>query len=292
MGDVRGGRRLAAALVGILLVAPMAVAGQDAPPLPADVPVWPVGHPEIDGRGLKAYEDVRFSMGRAGKSGPLGFGETVEEAAYQLMSLKAEQRDGRDVWVRTARTFRVGNEEPVGQAEIVMDRRTLAPIRSEMQQGENVRTVEYDWVTHQIRSGAGEAPTDVELRLDWAALEAGAHETWMAAIPWKQDMRVMIPSVLAGGGGKWWAVPRVVGQEEVDLGDGESRSAWVVELDWWGMGEAHTTFTPGGGANGTAGSGGKYWVLVDPSPGLPRVVRVRTEASPEVDSVIQIQDHM
>ena len=45
----------------------------------------------------------------------------------------------------------------------------------------------------------------------------------------------------------------------------------------------------GGGANGTGGPGGKYWVLDDPPGGVPPVVRVRTEVDAATDSVIQIQ---
>jgi hypothetical protein len=89
----------------------------------------------------------------------------------------------------------------------------------------------------------------------------------------------------------YWAVPRVVGSEKIDLGDGSPREAWVVELDWWGMGPSNTAenFSPGGGANGTGGTGGEYWVLNEAPANIPAVVRVRTEVNPEADSVIQLQ---
>ena len=85
-------------------------------------------------------------------------------------------------------------------------------------------------------------------------------------------------------------MPRVVGTEEMDLGDGILRPAWVVEMDWWGMGADHATFTPGGGANGTAGTGGKYWVLKDPPEGVPAVARIQTEVDSSTDTVYQVQD--
>jgi len=263
-----------------------------SPPLPTDVPVWMVGHPQLDGRSLEPYSDVRFAMGRAGKEGPLAVGESVQAAAHQAMSLTAETRDGRDVWVRSAATYRAGETEPVVTAEIVMDRATLAPIEARIRQGEAERVTEYDWGAHRVRTynpGGNEGPAD---SLDLLALEAGAHETWMAAIPWRDGLRVMIPSLLAGGGGKWWAVPHVVGSEPIDVGDGVRRDAWVVEMDWWGMGSEQGVYTPGGGVNDTAGSGGKYWVLKDRVAGLPRVVRVRTEVDATADNVVQIQEGM
>ena len=55
------------------------------------------------------------------------------------------------------------------------------------------------------------------------------------------------------------------------------------------MGADHETFTSGGGPNGSAGAGGKYWVLADPRPGVPRVVRIQTEVDANTDSVVQIQ---
>lgn len=278
-----------AALAGLM---PATGLQAQSPPLPTDIPVWLVGHPALDGQTLHPYSGVRFAMGRAGKDGPLAVGESVRAAAHQSMTLAAETRDGRDVWVRSAATYRAGETEPVVTAEIVMDRATLAPIEARLRQGEAERVTEYDWVTHRVRTynpGGNEGPVD---SLDLLALEAGAHETWMAAIPWRDGLRVMIPSVLAGGGGKWWAVPHVVGSEPIDIGDGVRRDAWVVEMDWWGMGAEQGTFTPGGGVNDTAGSGGKYWVLKEHVEGLPRVVRVRTEVDATADNVVQIQAGM
>lgn len=97
--------------------------------------------------------------------------------------------------------------------------------------------------------------------------------------------------IFAATGDKYWAVPRVVGSESFDVGDGTPRDAWVVELDWWGMGAANVAanYSAGGGKNGSGVSGGKYWVLKKPVPGMARVVRVRTEANADNDSVIQMQ---
>lgn len=75
----------------------------------------------------------------------------------------------------------------------------------------------------------------------------------------------------------------------MDLGDGSRHDAWVVELDWWGMGKDQNDFSPGGGVNGTAGSGGKYWVLKNPPDGVPPVVLISTEVAETVDQVMQLQ---
>ena len=277
-------RRFVGALCVGVMTSAVAVEAQNSPPLPTDVPVWMVGHEAIDGRRLEAYSDVSFTMGGTDKNDALRFGERIEPRAVQSMSLTAGERDGRAVWVRSFETARVGDPQVLARGEIVLDRTTLAPLSSRLERGGSVTEIEYDWNQYQVRSSSG----DVEA-VDVMALEAAAHETWVAAVDWSRTESAMVPSILAGGGGKWWAVPRVVGREDVDIGDGERRSAFVVEMDWWGMGAAHTTYTPGGGRNGSAGTGGKYWVLVDPVPGTPRVVRVQTEANENVDSVIQLQ---
>ena len=294
-GGVRHTQRLAFATLAVWLMPALAETGlaqEGPPPIPVDVPLWMVGHGELDGSRLKPYSDVRFALGGAGKDGPLATGDRVEPAAFQVLSLTRERADDRDVWVRVAETYRAGEDEPVARAEIVLDRHTLAPIRSLVEQGGTATTLEYDWGDHRVRQTAPEAEdgSPTEVTLDLMSLEAGAHETWMAALPFREGFRVMIPTLLGVGGGKWWAVPRVTGSADIDLGDGTDREAWVVEMDWWGMGADHATFTPGGGINGTAGSGGKYWVLKEPLPGVPRVVRIRTEVSADRDRVLQIQD--
>jgi hypothetical protein len=260
------------------------VSAQGAPQLPVDLPLWMVGNGAIDGTRLKPYTDVAFSIGGTDKEGPLETGEQIRAAATRLMTLRADRRDGRDVWVRSFSTTRAGDPAVVAQGEIVLDRRTLAPLSSSMGQGDSMTSFEYDWQTYEIRSSSGDAES-----LDLLSLEAGAHEAWVGAIDWTAETRVMIPTILAGGGGKWWAVPHVTGTEDIDLGDGELRRAWVVEMDWWGMGADHDVFTPGGGPNGSAGQGGKYWVLMDPPVGVPPVVRIQTEQNGTVDRVLQIQ---
>ena len=122
-------------------------------------------------------------------------------------------------------------------------------------------------------------------------LEVGAHDVWMAALPLREGFVGRIPTVFASTGTKYWAVPRVVGSEPIDLGDGKPLEAWVVELDWWGMGADNTAenHSRGGGVNDTAGPGGKYWVLKEPPAGVPPVVRVRTEVDAGTDSVVQVQ---
>ena len=265
------------------------VRAQDAPPLPSDLPVWMIGGPHIDGARLQPFEKVRFALGGASKEAPLGLGEKIQEQAWQELTLRAEQIDGRDVWVRSFETFRVGDSLPVASGAVVMDRATLAPLSATLTQQGDTQVFDYDWNTYLIQpSRDGQVAGDPE-SLDLVSLEAGAHEVWVAAVDWSSYSRAMIPTVLAGGGGKWWAVPRLVGTEPVDIGDGVERDAWVVEMDWWGMGRDHGFFTPGGGVNGSAGSGGKYWVLQDAPEGVPAVVRIRTEATPEGDRVNQLQ---
>jgi len=232
------------------------------------------------------YSEARFAMGRSDKSAPPRPSEPVEAAAYQMLSLVEDRVDGRDVWVRSFEIV-LPTGETAAQGSIVLDRSTLAPISASVEQGGSKTTRRYDWDRYVVEETGPDGDGAAE-SMDLSVLEAAAHETWMAAIPWEEGLRVMLPTILAGGGGKWWAVPHVVGSEAIDLGDGVDRMAWVVELDWWGMGKDHQTFTPGGRTNGTAGPGGKYWVVQDPPPGTPPVVRVLTEANEEVDQVIQL----
>lgn len=256
--------------------------GQETPPLPMDVPTWAVGSGEIDGLRLLPYERAAYAIGRTDKDGPLEVGETVRAAAIQTMSLRPDRRDGREVWVRSFETARAGDPTVLASGEIVMDRRTLAPISSTLERGGATTEIEYDWDGREIRATGAEIQS-----VDRLMLEAGAHETWVGAIDWAAVERAKIPAVLAGGGGAWWAVPRVVGREQVELGDGQRREAFVIEMDWWSMDSDNPTFTPGGGANGTAGTGGKYWVLADPPDGMPPVVRIQTEVDETMDNVVE-----
>lgn len=277
-------------LMALLVMGAGGTAGADAQSLaafPTDLPVWMVGNAAIDGRVLTEYMEIEFAMGGTDKSGPLETGERVEARVLQFRSLRAEERDGRAVWVRSFESRRPDDPAVLVNGEIVLDRVTLAPLSSRIDQGGAVTTFEYDWTTFSVRSSQGGEPEVVDLKV----LEAAAHETWVAAIDWSAGQRVMIPTILAGGGGKWWAVPRVTGAEDIDLGDGILRSAWTIEMDWWGMGRDQAVFTPGGGPNGSAGAGGKYWVLEEPVAGLPRVVRIQTEQDENVDRVLQIQGH-
>ncbi len=289
------GRAFAAALVALCAggfsTAPLV--GQDAvPPIPSDVPIRLVGHPSLDGSALAPYAGVRFAMGRVDKSGPASPAKPIDAVAYQTLTLRADRWEDRDVWIRSFEMARATGEV-LGRGEIVLDRRTLAPLEATVERGGTEQVLEYDWDRHEVRQVSPPPESEaVSERLDLQALEAATHETWMAAIPWSEGLRVMIPTILAGGGGKWWAVPRVVGSEMVDVGDGVQRSAWVIDIDWWGMGPDHTMFTPGGRPDGTAGPGGKYWVLRDPPAGMPPVVRVQTEVDGTTDQVIQMQDGM
>ncbi len=124
--------------------------------------------------------------------------------------------------------------------------------------------------------------------VDMGLLKGAAHEAWMAALPYEEGFTAKIPVLMASAQAKYWAVPRVVGSEIVDPGDGTELDAWVVELDWWGMG-ADNSYFPGGGRNDTAGTGGTYWILKDSPTGVGRVFRVRTEIDENTDVVVQMQ---
>ena len=263
----------------------------EPPPIPADVRVLLVGHPDLSGGDLSDYR-ATFSMGRHHKEGPMQVGETVRAGAFQESVLERVEVDGRRVLRRSSIVKLANGGQVVGRASIDMDAETLLPLRASSEQG-GVRTdVVYDWQASVVRRSPG--PDGSETRedpIDMEMLEVGAHDVWMAALPLSEGFSARIPTVFAPLGVKYWAVPRVVGSEPIELGDGHRHAAWVVELDWWGMGAANTleNYSPGGGANGSGGTGGKYWVLKEPVPGKPRVVRVRTEIGPEQDSVIQIQ---
>ncbi len=277
---------LAAAATATLIAAPFA--NSETPPMPSEAPVVMPGDPQLDGSRVPLYSGVTFVMGRADKAGPLKKGEKIKAGAYQTMSLERKTVDGRDILVRSFSVKRAGDDQAVAHGEIRLDAKTLQPLGSRIVQGGQTMEFEYDWDAYVVRQTP--APAEgAEVSTDIILLEAGAHETWMAALPWKKGYTARIPAIMAGGGGKWWAVPRVVGSEKVDLGDGKSRDAWVIELDWWGMGKDHGQYTAGGGANDTAGPGGKYWVLKKPASGYPAVVRIQTEIDEQSDSVMQIQ---
>lgn len=268
-----------------------AIAADGPPPLPAEAPVLIAGHPAISGTALGVHR-ASFAMGGAGKEGPLALGEKITAGAYQESVLELVESGGRSVLRRSTSITRTGSDEVLARASIDMDPETLLPLVARTEQGGNATTLEYDWDSFTVRRSPGSdgAPHD-ETALDLPMFEVGAHDVWMAALPLEDGFTAKLPAVFGATGTKYWAVPRVTGSEKIDLGDGAPREAWVVELDWWGMGSSNTAdnHSRGGGANDTGGPGGKYWVLKETPANTPAVVRVRTEANPETDSVIQLQ---
>lgn len=279
------------AALASLLAAPIAAADGGPPPIPA-APVLLLGHPDLSGEALGDHT-TEMTMGAAAKTGPLAFGEKVEARATQRTTMERVSVDGDRILRRTTEIRPAGSEDVVARASIDMDPRSLRPLRAQTEQGGNTTTLEYDWDDFVVRktTSNGDGQESVETPLDMPMVEVGAHDVWMAALPLRKGFTARLPAVFGATGTKYWAVPRVVGSEAIDLGDGQRHAAWVVELDWWGMGAANTAdnHSKGGGANDTAGAGGKYWVLEKPVPGQPRVVRVRTEVNPTTDSVIQVQ---
>ncbi len=279
MRNVSIGLALALAIVALPLAA------ETPPPLPRDAPTLMLGTTAFDGAAISEHH-VTFAMGRAAKTGPLSLGEKIAAGALQESVLEKVETDRGTVLRRTSRIRRAGSDQVLAEASIELDPHTLRPLFSKTVQGGQESTVEYDWESFTIRRSSGD-----EVSLDLEMLEVGAHDVWMAALPLTHGFTARLPAVFASTGTKYWAVPRVVGSEKVDVGDGVARDAWVVELDWWGMGAANTAdnYSPGGGANDTGGTGGKYWVLDQPVAGQPSVVRVRTQVDDQTDSVIQLQ---
>lgn len=261
------------------------------PPLPETAPVLLVGSPSIVA-GSVSHHQATFSMGRAGKDGPLALGEKITAGALQESVLEETTTERGAVLRRTNRVRRPGSDQVLAEASIEMDPKTLLPLVATTTQGGQTSTLEYDWTNFTIRQTPGaDGSESTSMQLDFEMLEVGAHDVWMAALPLREDFTARLPAVFASTGTKYWAVPRVVGSERIDIGHGGKHDAWVVELDWWGMGAANTVdnHSKGGGVNDTAGAGGKYWVLKKPVDGTPRVVRVRTEIDAQADSVIQLQ---
>ena len=288
----RSEKRMRVAWSGLIAISvAMAASATIQPPaIPSSAEVLLVGSPKLNGRELAGRKATMF-MGNTDKSGPLAVGARIEAGAIQTATFEKVSEGGRDVLRRTVSVSRRGSDDVLMKAQIDMDAATLLPLVARTERGGVETVIEYDWDAFVVRQ-TGETPS--ELSLDMPMLEVGAHDVWMAALPLRDGFVGRVPTVFAATGTKYWAVPRVVGSEPIDLGDGTKHDAWVVELDWWGMGSDNTTenHSLGGGKNGTAGPGGKYWVLKSPPNGVPPVVRVRTEVDDKTDRVIQIQSEL
>lgn len=280
-------RHAAIAALIALGTPPSAGARQEPEPIPADAEILLIGSAGLDGSEL-AGRSARMAMGRTDKSGPLALGAVIQAGAVQSVRFELLSRDGREILRRTVNVSRAGSDDVLMRASIDMDAATLLPLEARVERGGAETVTEYDWERFVVRTAG--AP-DSEIPLDLPMLEVGAHDVWIAALPLREGFVGRLPALFGSTGIKYWAVPRVVGSEPIDLGTGEPLDAWVVELDWWGMGASNTVEnrSRGGGVNGTAGPGGKYWVLKDPPAGVPPVVRVRTEVDADTDSVIQVQ---
>lgn len=281
-------RLLYATLPCLLLVTLPAHGTQgDPPPIPPSAEVLLIGSPLLNSRALGGRV-ATMAIGRADKTGPLELGEKIQAGALQTTRFDTVREGGREILRRTTTVSRPGSDDVLMRASIDVDATTLVPLIARMEQGGAETVIEYDWDKFIVRTtGAVES----EVALDLPMLDVGAHDIWMAALPLREGFVGRLPAVFGTTGTKYWAVPRVVGSESIDLGDGKPLPAWIVELDWWGMGAANTVdnHSRGGGANGTAGPGGKYWVLKSPPQGVPHVVRIQTQVDATTDSVIQIQ---
>ncbi|HSG80798.1 MAG TPA: hypothetical protein VLC48_01005 [Gemmatimonadota bacterium] len=280
--------RLASLIVLLIATSPVRAQDPGVPPIPMDVPVLLVGDPRIDGSSLQPYEGA-WAVGTIGKDEVLAFGEEITPGGISLQRLERAELDGRPVWRRTLVRKQAGSDVELMTAIIYMEIATLRPIRAMAEQPGGSRIgYDYDWDAYVVRPLGSGDETPPLMTLDLAMLESGAHDVWMAALPYEEGSAAKIPVLQASTQSKHWVVARVVGSEVVDRGDGIELDAWVVELDWWGMG-ADPSYFPGGGRNGTAGTGGVYWIFKDPPPGVSRVFRVRTEINQNADVIVQMQ---
>jgi hypothetical protein len=275
--------------IALLLAAPSAAAQEPGvPPIPMDIPVLLVGDPRINGLILEPYEGT-WAVGTIHKDRQLRLAERIEASNLSQQKLERVELDGREVWRRTIIQRAADTGEELITALIYMELVSLRPIRALASQPNGARVgYEYDWDQHVIRPFGAADDRPPLMSMDLEMLEAAAHEAWMAVLPYRNDFTAKIPVMMASAGAKYWAAPRVVGTEEVDIGDGIDREAWVVELDWWGMG-SDTSYFPGGGRNDSGGTGGKYWILKDPPPAVGHLFRVRTEFDENTDVVVQLQ---
>lgn len=260
---------------------------QQRPPLPTDVPVCRVGDPHIDGAALQPYSGA-WSVGPVAKDRRLRKGDIIRDGSISEQQLERVEVDGRPVWRRIIVRRLAPGGAAVLTATVELDLETLAPLRVELRTADREPQVFlYDWQDNVIRRQREEAGTPL-LSLDMVMLEATAHDVWMAALRYEEGVACRLPVVMASAGATYWVVPRLVDDEEVDLGDGTELDAWVVSLDWWGMG-ADTTYFPGVGRGPSAGTGGIYWILKQPPPGVGRIFRVRTEIDSTTDVIVQWQ---
>ncbi len=267
---------------------PSATTGQEdgPPPIPVGIPVLLVGDPRIDGTRLEPYAGA-WRVFTLGKGASATDPASARSRGVSLQSLQRDELDGRPVWRRTV-VRRSADGEELMSATVWLDVATLRPLRAAARQpdGTEIGFV-YDWEDYAIRAIGSEEEAPPIVTLDLAMLEAAAHDVWMAALTYEDGFTARIPVIMASSGAKHWAVPRVVGTEPVELGDGRRLEAWVVSLDWWGMG-GDSSYFPGVRPDGSVGSGGKYWILKDPPRGLGRVFRVRTEITPDADVVLEM----
>ncbi len=272
-------------LVLSVLAVSISAHAADPPSLPT-APVLLIGDPGIDA-GKVVDHQATFALGRAAEHQAL---ETA--GAFQESTVERLRVGDRSVLRRVHTVRRPDSEQVLSRASIDVDPATLLPLSAEVEQRGNTLRFDYDWERYVVRRSPGSDGAEAdEMSLDLAMFEVGAHDLWMASLPYEEGFTARVPVLFAATGTKYWAVPRVVGSEKVDLGSVGSRDAWVVELDWWGMGADNIVdnHSSGGGKDGTAGPGGKYWILKQAESGLPRVVRVRTEIDPAHDSIVELQ---
>ena len=239
------------------------------PPLAAQSPRLEVGHATIDGHRLRPFEATWTTTPIV--DGARRPGGRLSER------LDAGVRNGRPVWIRTQ--WREVGERRI-ETTVVFDQATLVPISyKHVKEGPFPDAVVQKRSARYRPDGAGGTQTLVSGQTDsirHMPMGSGGFETdvmglVLATLPLRAGYAAELPSVHAQMGEQYYIRPRVTGTQDFEDANGQTVSAWKVEVEWLNL-RTDDIYT-----GGDTGSGGTYYVVTDPPDGFPFVPRYVNE---------------
>ncbi|HEX7118653.1 MAG TPA: hypothetical protein VF212_07700 [Longimicrobiales bacterium] len=207
-----------AAIAALLILVPTAAHAQDAA---AEPPVLLPGDEAVDGRRIApGTTELRLLVSQNGQ---------VQQLATITEQIREVEVEGRAALERV-QIVRM----PMGVATdtVVVLRETLAPVRHRSHNPQRVMALDFAGakITGTITPASGAVqPIDVEL--DGPVFDSNPLDLVVRALPLAEGYAVSIPLYLHEAGGKFQVVARVTGSEAVDLGDGATEDAWVVDVE-------------------------------------------------------------
>ena len=220
-----------------------------------------VGDGQIDGRKLQPYaltwRQCTFADGHWSSVGDLT--EKLDVIGPSVLRQRQTGHPGAGAIQRT---------------DVFLDRQSFSPLRIEtevtkdgMRHTYAVRQLDADGYSGFVEQN-GERK-DIRGRINTGMLHGGGMGLPLATLPF-QDEPLEFAASMISFDGTYRVIASWIGRETTVL-NGTKTETWLIDVEWHHH-ESGDVYPPGPDA-----SGGRYWVVPEPPPGTPYVLRYKTD---------------